>query len=133
MITNYDRYFGTPAKAADSISRLVDYHDVSCKTGGEGEQYRSEFTDHFRLGGDCEYGLIHEDTLADWLEREWDGWTLQRDSEYLSESCKRSIAAAKENCADLLQELGLDGSNPFYLVQKEFGEDVGSKGAAPSD
>lgn len=62
-----------------------------------------------------------------------DGWTLQRDSEYLSESCKRSIAAAKENCADLLQELGLDGSNPFYLVQKEFGEDVGSKGAAPSD
>lgn len=42
MITNYDRYFGTPAKAADSISRLVDYHDVSCKTGGEGVLARGE-------------------------------------------------------------------------------------------
>lgn len=40
MITNYDRYFGTPAKTADSISRLVDYYDVSRKTGGEGETNR---------------------------------------------------------------------------------------------
>ena len=65
-MTNYDKYFGNAARAGQSISRLVDRYDARTYD----EKYHSEFTDHFDPGGDCEYGLIHTDTLISWLEKE---------------------------------------------------------------
>lgn len=59
--TNWERYFGSPAKAAHTVSCLVDRWDAM--TGGE--EFHSEFTD--RLDAECEYGLVHTSTLEDWL------------------------------------------------------------------
>lgn len=74
--TNWERWFGDPNKAADSVSRLVDMYDAIFRglhdeTVRE-EGYSSPFTDNFQLGGSCEFGLIHQDTLARWLESEED-------------------------------------------------------------
>ncbi len=59
--TNWERYFGSPAKAAHTVSCLVDRWEASM----DDEPYSSEFTD--RLDAECEYGLAHTSTLADWL------------------------------------------------------------------
>lgn len=65
--TNYQRYFGTPERAAESVSRLVDMYDKELKGNFD---YRSPFTDNFRTDGGCEFGLIHQSTLVRWLEEE---------------------------------------------------------------
>lgn len=61
--TNWERYFGSPEKAAHAIICLVDRWDAR----ESGEVYHSEFTD--RLDAECEYGLVHTSTLADWLRK----------------------------------------------------------------
>jgi hypothetical protein len=65
--TNYQRYFGTPEKAAESVSRLVDWYDEVFKGN---LNYRSPFTDNFRFDGSCAFGLIRQSALEDWLESE---------------------------------------------------------------
>lgn len=62
--TNWERYFGTPARASESISRLVDCYDAQL----QGDDYSSPFTDNLKPGGSCEFGLVHQDTLTAWLE-----------------------------------------------------------------
>lgn len=62
--TNWERWFGTPARASASVSRLVDYCDALAR----GEDYHSPFTDNFVVDGPCEYGLIHQEALTAWLE-----------------------------------------------------------------
>lgn len=62
--TNYERFFGSPARAAESVSRLVDMSEEL----GRGESgYSSPFTDNFKVGGACEFGLCHQETLERWL------------------------------------------------------------------
>lgn len=99
MISNYERYFGDAVKAAESISRIIDCYEWLRENGYECEDYRSEFTDHFRLGGDCEYGLIHSDSLADWLEAPWDGFVLTKvtnNQEYPLESTETLTGGDKK-------------------------------------
>lgn len=62
-MTNWELYFGTPERASESISRLVDRYDAMAR----GEEYHSPFTDNFDVDGSCEFGLIHQDTLTSWL------------------------------------------------------------------
>lgn len=64
--TNWERWFGTPSRAAESVSRLADRYDAMAR----GEDYRSPFTDSFRADGPCEFGLAHQGTLLAWLEGE---------------------------------------------------------------
>ena len=70
--TNWEKYFGTAGRAAENISLLVD----RCDSLNGNEDFHSEFTDHFDFGGDCEYGLVHTDTLRHWLEKEIEVTTL---------------------------------------------------------
>lgn len=78
-MTNWEYYFGSPIKASESISRMVDHYDLQfrdqagMKTSEEQRRtYQSEFMDNFKVGGRCEYGLIHQDTLTIWLEAEYE-------------------------------------------------------------
>ena len=65
--TNYDRWLGTPEKAAWAISCVVDYMENLLKAGrdSEGMTYHSDFTD--TLHDESPYALIHNDTLLTWL------------------------------------------------------------------
>lgn len=63
--TNWEKWFGSPKRAAESVSRLVDRFDAMCRD----ESFHSPFTDCFAVGGECEFGLIHQSTLRGWLER----------------------------------------------------------------
>lgn len=65
--SNWELYFGTPRKAAESVSRLVDMYEEAMKGNHD---FNSPFTDNFRYGGSCEYGLCHQNTLKLWLESE---------------------------------------------------------------
>lgn len=62
--TNWEKWFGTPRKAAESVSRLVDWFDAM----GHDGRYNSPFTDCFEAGGECEFGLIRQSALERWLE-----------------------------------------------------------------
>lgn len=64
--TNWERFFGSPTKAAHTVSCLADRWDAML----EGETYSSEFTD--RLDSECEYGMVHTSTLEDWLWKKVD-------------------------------------------------------------
>ena len=69
--TNYDRWFGSPQKAAHAISRLTDYleslseHEGESWEDDEPEVYHSDFTDALRK--ESPLALIHQDTLLGWL------------------------------------------------------------------
>ena len=67
--TNYDRWLGTPEKAAWAISCVVDYMENLLKDGrdSEGITYHSDFTD--TLHDESPYALIHSDTLLGWLHQ----------------------------------------------------------------
>lgn len=65
-MTNWERWFGTPERASESVSRLADRYDARAR----GYEFHSPFTDCFELGGSCEYGLIHQSTLTAWLRSE---------------------------------------------------------------
>lgn len=122
MTTNYERYFGTPEKAAESISRLVDSYDWLRQHGYEGEDYRSEFTDHFRAGGDCPYGLCHSETLAQWLKEDWDCWVLEKRSKCPSEIREKRQTADKSLSGDLLDPKVFKPLKDAKNVQTEKGE-----------
>lgn len=67
--SNWELYFGTPRKAAESVSRLVDMYEAAMKGNHD---FHSPFTDNFRYGGGCEYGLCHQNTLKLWFEAKAD-------------------------------------------------------------
>lgn len=67
--TEWERWFGDPWKAAESIEAIGDYYEsILDEIQGRGMSGARGFAAMVSSGGPCPWGLCHTGSLSAWLE-----------------------------------------------------------------